>query len=92
MERIWLKENKLQVALEAKELVEKGLAVRLSKTYITPSKRTVIACVGIAMVEFPGTKIVRSQRTNGSEISRGALSSQEDSIQAEKYLRKKYAH
>ena len=42
MERIWLENNKLQVALKPKELVEKGSVVRLSKPSLTPFKRTMI--------------------------------------------------
>lgn len=84
MKRIWLKENKLQVTLKPKELVGKGSGVRLRKPSVTPFKRTAIAWVGINN-RF-------SQRTNGSEISYGALSNQEDSKQAGKYLCKHYRH
>ena len=78
------KENKLQVVLKPKELVGKESVVRLPKPSVTPFKRTVIAWVGINN-RF-------SQRSNGSEISHGALSNQEDSKQAGKYLRKHYDH
>ena len=84
MKRIWLKENKLQVTLKPKELVGKGSGVRLRKPSVTPFKRTAIAWVGINK-RF-------SQRTYGSQISRGALSNHEDSKQAGKYLRRHYGH
>ena len=70
--------------------------VRLLKPSLTPSKRAVIDWMRVhnrfsAMVEF-SNKIVRSQRARGSESSHGPLFNQEDSKQAQKYLRKTYGH
>ena len=80
-----------------KEPVAKGSVVRLPEPSVTPFKRTVLAWVGINNRFCDGgilavLRIVRSQRTNGLEISHGVLSNREDSKQAGKYLRKHNGH